>query len=228
MKPSLIATTLLGSTLLCGNLLPAQANWTLELAVTNNYLFNGVSQTDKKPAFQPGLVWEAGNGFYAGFWGSNVDFGEGTKVEFDGYLGYYHQFKDFGLDVGLSQYTYHGRSYSSDLNFREVHVILNRNPYELSLWYSNDYFGFGGGHLVVKIARSFALSPGWTLQAGLDRSHSFDKDSYDWEGKSGFFHAELVLSTELAGFVLSAGLHTTTLKERWGDDALVLSVSRSF
>ncbi|MDP4528186.1 TorF family putative porin [Alkalimonas delamerensis] len=205
-----------------------QANWSLELAVTNNYLFNGVSQTDKKPAFQPGLVWEAGNGFYAGLWGSNVDFGEGTKVEADGYLGYFHQFRDFGLDVGLAQYTYHGRSHSSELNFRELYLTLHRHHYELSFWYSDDYFGFGGGHLVVKLARSFALSPGWTLQAGLDRSHSFDKASYDWEGKSGFFHAELVLSTDLAGFIISAGLHTTTLKERWGDDALVLTVSRTF
>ncbi|SEA56754.1 TorF family putative porin [Alkalimonas amylolytica] len=228
MKASSMATTLLSSTLLCAVILPAQANWTLELAVTNNYLFNGVSQTDKKPAFQPGLTWEAGNGFYAGFWGSNVDFGEGTKVEVDGYLGYYHQFRDFGLDIGLAQYTYHGRGHSSELNFRELYLTLHRNDYELSFWYSNDYFGFGGGHLVVKLARSFTLSPGWTLQAGLDRSHSFDKASYDWEGKAGFFHAELVLSTDLAGFILSAGLHTTTLKERWGDDALVLSVSRSF
>ncbi|MCC5826514.1 MAG: choline transporter [Alkalimonas sp.] len=223
-----MATTLLSSTLLCAVIVPAQANWTLELAVTNNYLFNGVSQTDKKPAFQPGLNWEAGNGFYAGFWGSNVDFGEGTKVEIDGYLGYYHQFRDFGLDIGLAQYTYHGRGHSSELNFRELYLTLHRNDYELSFWYSNDYFGFGGGHLVVKLARSFTLSPGWTLQAGLDRSHSFDKASYDWEGKAGFFHAELVLSTDLAGFIVSAGLHTTTLKERWGDDALVLSVSRSF
>lgn len=208
--------------------LPSYANWTFDLTVTNNYLFNGVSQTDKKAAVQPGLVWEAGNGLYAGLWGSNVDFGEGTKIEFDGYLGYYHQFNHFGMDIGLSQYTYHGKSHSSELNFRELYLILNRNPYELSFWYSDDYFGFGGGHYVIKVARSFQLSPGWSLQLGIDRSYSTDKSSYDWEGKSSFYHAELILSTDLAGFALSAGLHTTTLKERWGDDAFVLSVGRSF
>lgn len=219
---------LLATAIVCCSPLSALANWSFDLTVTSNYLFNGVSQTDKKAAVQPGLLWEAGNGFYAGVWGSNVDFGEGTKVEFDGYIGYYHQFNHFGMDIGFSQYTYHGKSYSSDLNFRELYLILNRNPYELSFWYSDDYFGFGGGHYVIKLARSFQVSPGWTLQLGIDRSHSTDKNSYDWEGKSGYYHAEAILSTDLAGFAIAVGLHTTTLKERWGDDALVLSVGRSF
>ena len=46
-------------------------------AVTTDYVFRGVSQTDNEPAFQAGASYSAPFGLYAGVWASNVDFGAG-------------------------------------------------------------------------------------------------------------------------------------------------------
>ena len=46
-------------------------------AVTNDYVFRGVSQTNEDPAFQAGLTYTAPFGLYVGTWVSNVDFGGG-------------------------------------------------------------------------------------------------------------------------------------------------------
>jgi len=74
--------------------------------VTSNYVSNGVSQTNGKPALQ-GYLEIAKNGFYAGTWLSRVDFGTNDSVEIDLYLGYRNRFDSgFFLDIGYAQYLY--------------------------------------------------------------------------------------------------------------------------
>ncbi|WP_022974490.1 TorF family putative porin, partial [Xanthomonas maliensis] len=46
-------------------------------AVTSDYVFRGISQTNGDPAFQAGLTYKHPSGFYAAAWTSNVDPGEG-------------------------------------------------------------------------------------------------------------------------------------------------------
>ena len=57
------------------------------LGVANDYVFRGVSQTDEDPQVFGGADVSAGQ-FYAGVWGSNVDFGDSTDAEFDLYAGF--------------------------------------------------------------------------------------------------------------------------------------------
>jgi len=45
------------------------------VALTSDYVFRGVSQTQEDPAISAGVDLTR-NGFYAGGWASNVDFGE--------------------------------------------------------------------------------------------------------------------------------------------------------
>ena len=42
------------------------------VAVVNDYLFRGLSQTNRKPAVQPGIEYDHASGWYIGAWGSNV------------------------------------------------------------------------------------------------------------------------------------------------------------
>ncbi len=218
---------LLSMLLLTGPVL-ADSPWSFTLAGTNNYLFNGVSQTDKKPAIQPGLNWDAGNGFYAGSWASNVDFGEGTKLEWDAYIGYYTELANgLAIDSGFAQYTYHGSSDSKQLNFPELHLKMAHSGYQLNLWYSYDYFGFGGGHYVVMLNKTIELNQHWSMLLGIDRSTSTDITKYDWEGKRSFNHWQIMLQTQYQGLDIAFGYHDTSLKQRWGDAALQLTVSKT-
>lgn len=223
MKMYLLPLLLLSSNAL------ADSSWSFTLTGTSNYLFNGVSQTDKKPALQPGLNWDAGNGFYAGSWASNVDFGEGTKLEWDAYIGYYTELDNgFAVDAGFAQYTYHGMSDSNKLDFPELYLKLAHSGFNLNLWYSYDYFGFGGGHYVIMLNKTINLTDNWSLLLGIDRSTSTDTDKYNWEGDSSFEHWQLMLQTQYRGLDIAFGYHDTSLRERWGDAAVMLTVGKTF
>ena len=57
------------------------------ITATSDYDFRGVSQTGKDPALQLSLDYAFDSGFYAGLWGSNVDFGTWMTATFgDGML----------------------------------------------------------------------------------------------------------------------------------------------
>lgn len=96
------------------------------LAVTTNYLWRGISQTNNDPAIQGDLTYNiAGSDFYVTIFGSNVKFGEEESrahVEFDYTLGVAHDFNDdWGFDLHGVQYTYPG---ANDNNYVEGEASL--------------------------------------------------------------------------------------------------------
>ena len=83
----------------------------------SQYIFRGLTQTDRDPAIQGGLDYSHSSGIYLGTWASNIswlrDFGtysNGGSMEWDFYGGYKGTFgkSDFGFDVGLLYYWYPG------------------------------------------------------------------------------------------------------------------------
>ena len=100
MKKSILYT-------LCLCAFPTLADTSITVTGVSDYLFNGVSQTQEDPAIQASFDWAGDTGWYAGVWGSNVDFGEDTNIEFDGYVGYYTALNDvLNLDVGIAPVSY--------------------------------------------------------------------------------------------------------------------------
>ncbi|MBX3482841.1 TorF family putative porin [Phenylobacterium sp.] len=71
----------------------------------SDYVFRGVSQTDRDPQVYAGADVSLGAG-YAGVWVSNVDFGNGTDAEFDLYAGVQPQVGAVTLDLGVLYYGY--------------------------------------------------------------------------------------------------------------------------
>jgi uncharacterized protein (TIGR02001 family) len=53
----------------------AQAEATATVTATSDYDFRGITQTAQDPALQASVDYAHDSGFYAGAWGSNVDFG---------------------------------------------------------------------------------------------------------------------------------------------------------
>jgi len=223
------ATPLYSLTLISVLSFQAQADWFGNLTASSDYLFNGVSQTLNRPALQAGLGYDFGNGWYTGSWTSNVDYDEGTKRELDGYLGYVWTISDsVSLDLMFSQYTYHGRGYSSQLNFQELSAKLSVGDWGFNAWYTWDYFGFGGAHYVLQLSRQIPLTEHWQIFAAIDTSITGDKSAWDWEGKSHFWHGQLMLQGSWQSWQLAFGYHMTTLKEKWGRDTLLLQLGYQF
>jgi uncharacterized protein (TIGR02001 family) len=82
----------------------------------SQYIFRGLTQTDRKPALQGGFDYAHSSGFYAGIWGSNISWitdgyapGGSYSAEFDTYLGFKMPVGDFTFDVGFLRYNYPGR-----------------------------------------------------------------------------------------------------------------------
>ena len=87
------------------------------IGLYSQYVFRGLTQTDRDPALQGGFDYSHASGFYAGTWASNIswlrDFGaysSGGSLEWDFYGGFKGTFgkSDFGYDVGLLYYYYPG------------------------------------------------------------------------------------------------------------------------
>jgi len=95
---------------------------TPEHTVTGNvglfsqYIFRGLTQTDRKPALQGGFDYAHKSGFYAGTWASNISwlsdsrqYTGGGSVEMDFYGGYKDSLGgDVTFDVGTLYYYYPG------------------------------------------------------------------------------------------------------------------------
>ena len=97
---SLIAAGLLATT--------AQAEITANVALSTDYMYRGISQTDSTPALSGGFDYSHESGFYAGLWASNVDsaFYSGANIEIDTYFGYGGGNENWAYDVGFLCYFY--------------------------------------------------------------------------------------------------------------------------
>lgn len=90
----------------------------------SQYIFRGLTQTDRRPAAQGGFDYSHESGFYAGTWGSNVSwlkenastatsvqgtYGGGGSLELDFYGGYkWNLPRDVTIDLGTLYYWYPG------------------------------------------------------------------------------------------------------------------------
>lgn len=93
--------------------------------VTSNYVFRGETQTDENPAIQGGIDYSHNSGFYAGAWGSNVDFPNagGSTIEYDLYAGMNFAINpSVKMDVGYITYNYADSTVNNNVGTSEVFV----------------------------------------------------------------------------------------------------------
>ena len=205
------------------------ADWSATFTLASDYLFNGVSQTDEDPALQGSIDWAGDEGWYAGTWASNVDFGDGTDIELDFYAGY---FQDLGnglsLDLGIAQYTYHGTGASSDGNYAEAYAALGVNSTEFKAWYAWDYFGTDAGHYILMVNHTFTINDELSVLVGVDRSASLDEEKFVWEDNDkDYIHWQVTAQYAWSGFDLSIGVQGTDL-DTYGDTVVLATIGRTF
>ena len=81
----------------------------------SQYIFRGLTQTNRDPALQGGFDFAHKSGFYLGTWASNISwlsdsgaYRSGGSLEWDFYGGWKPTFGDFTFDIGTLYYWYPG------------------------------------------------------------------------------------------------------------------------
>ena len=120
MRKSLITTAVLGALAVPSFVFAADAAPAPDLTVAYNiglysqYIFRGLTQTDRGPALQGGVDLTHSSGFYLGAWASNISwlrdlnpgagqsaYEKGGHLELDLYGGYRYAFANgIGIEIG--------------------------------------------------------------------------------------------------------------------------------
>ncbi|AVP97890.1 hypothetical protein C7S18_12080 [Ahniella affigens] len=152
----------------------ASATWTTTLSgtLTSDYVFRGISQSQESAALQGGVTVAHESGFYAGVWGSSVDFTpsdsdfeDDANFEIDVSAGYAWEFGEgFSGDVMLVRYFYPGTEEGFDYNYNELIGTFGYNDFVfVTLGYSNDVFNTDATGIYYGVNGSYAL-PWWELE----------------------------------------------------------------
>ncbi|MDE2085798.1 MAG: TorF family putative porin [Xanthomonadaceae bacterium] len=240
---------LLGATLLAPGAHADEAPaspWSGSLALTSDYLFRGISQTDHRPALQAGLEFDTAGGWYLGGWGSNVSWlSDGStaaqpvsnSLEVDAYAGKRGQLgSDWTWDAGLYAYAYPGHyphGYTSPQTL-EGYAALGWKT--LTMKYSRSFgnlFGVAGSHGsdYLELAWQQPLGADWALAAHVGRQrvagHSA-ADYTDWKlGLSRTFGAHWSLALEWHDTDARRDAYTNVQGDYLGRATAVISLAKT-
>jgi uncharacterized protein (TIGR02001 family) len=206
-----------------------QHSTSASVAVSSEYIWRGISQTDGDPAISGSLDYSHSSGFYAGVWGSNVDYGDDASAEFDAYFGYGGEFGDSGIgyDVGFLRYMFPGEDY----NFNEVYGSLSYSIFSAGIAYSSDTLGSGEDGYYYYIDAGYDLPMGLSLYGGFG-VYDADENTFTPEDDS-YNHYWIGVSKDVAGFTLDLSYQDadSDAEDIFGDlaeETFLFSVSKSF
>lgn len=196
------------------------------VALATDYVFRGFSQTDEEPAISGGFDYDFGNGFSAGTWASNVNFGDNTSSEIDLYGGYSFEVSD-GVSVDLS-YVYFAYPGETDaLNYSEFVAGVGFGDLGLSVVFSPDYFGSDADALVLNADYSISLGDNLGLDFHVGYS-DVDEADFFAAGEDNYIDYSIGLSTSAAGVDFGLTLYGTDLDDiDAADERVVFSISKS-
>ncbi len=197
----------------------ATADLTGNVAVSNNYLWRGVTQTDDMAAVSGGIDYSNASGVYAGGWVSNTDFTDAATddgtYELDVYFGYAGETDSFSYDVGYIAYVY---PLDTDLDFSEIYGGIEVMGISLNLALTVDT-DWGGDD------SDMYVSAGYSFDVGNDSSLDLTIGNYDYDaaGSEDYTHYAVYLSNGDFAFGLEAN-------DKTGDDdaRIVVSYGKSF
>lgn len=211
-----------------------------------DYLYRGISQTERRPAVQGGFDYAYDAGLfeaYAGTWASNVNFddddaapGQAVSVEIDFYGGLTGELFDTGVgwDIGGLYYLYPGDK-TKTYDFWEVYggldytfeQIMFEPTLAVMVAYSPNFFGKTGTGWYVNPTLEFALPHDFGLALGYGYQTVKDEGRYS--------HFSAGLTKDIYMFTLGVTYSTTFGNKDFLDgignlanDQVVFSVSASF
>jgi uncharacterized protein (TIGR02001 family) len=184
------------------------AEFESNVALSNDYIWRGMTQTSEEAAISGGFDIAGDNGLYFGTWASNVEFGDNAATELDWYAGYASEFENgMTYDIGYLKYTYPGED---SLDFEEIY---------LGLGYGLVGFTFSAGQDDAPNNSEFSLAIGDT---GLSVTYG------DYEDTGDYTLISYDLPVDLAGLGVSIGFSDFSAEAGSGladEDRILLTFS---
>lgn len=185
----------------------AEGAWSGNVALTTDYIFRGLSQTDSGPAVQGGFDYTNGI-FYAGTWASSVGFTNGTELDL--YAGVTPTVGPFALDFAVLGYFYPAAADEAggvgEFDYYEAMASASFSPMEpltlgASVYYSPENFAETGEALYAEISAEYALSDALSISGAYGSQTIDDTDGIgaDTTGDS-YSTWNLGVGYSLAGF----------------------------
>jgi len=195
------------------------------VAVTSDYVFRGISQTQEDPAISAGVDVASGKAYF-GAWASNVDFGDDTSAEIDVYGGYKPTVGAVTLDFGLIYYSYVSEPNNADYANWEVKAAASvpAGPATLgaAVYYSNDSFGAADEATYVEVNGAVPVGPLSISGAIGNQSYKGGEDYNTWNLGVSYTFDKLTLD----------GRYIATDNETFvgplGDDRFVVTLKAAF
>ncbi|MCV6615333.1 MAG: TorF family putative porin [Cellvibrionaceae bacterium] len=208
------------------------------VALTTDYKFRGISQTDNDPAIQGGFDVAFDGGFYVGTWASNVDFA--GSLELDYYAGFATDISEgVGIDVGVLYYDYPGTE--GDDDYVELYGSVSFSGATVGLNYSDDYYNETGEFFYLYGGYEFSLPEDFSLAIhygynDLDRNDANAKPGENvflTNNADSYADYNITISKSVAGVDLSLGYYDTDLStaecsgESWCDGSVIFTIAKS-
>lgn len=189
MKKLMGAAMLAGATIAGAG--AANADVSATVTFTTDYVFRGISQTDGGAAIQGSFDWSQ-DIFYAGVWGSNVNFGAAgptdlASMELDGYVGITPTTGPVSWDIGFVGYFYPNGDDSlagGEMDYYEGIVQATMDLTEhfgvgATFGYTPDYFGETGNGTYWELNGTYTIDDATSITAAYGvEDVDFASDSY--------------------------------------------------
>lgn len=236
LKKAFWAALMAGSAM-AGAAAPAHAETTFSgnVALTTDYAFRGISQTDQDPALQGGFDVVSGI-FYGGVWASTIDFAaQSAELEIDLYAGVTPKLGPVTLDFGVIGYLYPSASDdASELDYVELKGGAKITPVEGltlggTLFYSPEFTLDGGDSLYAEAAGSYAITDKFAVSGAVGHQ-SVDATNYFADG-AGFTDSyttwNLGATYTLYGFGLDLRYVDTDLDTAITEERVIFTIKRA-
>ena len=210
------------------------------VALTNDYKFRGISQSDESAALQGGFDLSHESGFYVGAWASSVDFDTNGpccdgSLELDYYLGYGSDIGDtgFSYDVGVMAYTYPGDS-GQDGDYNEIYGSIAWQDLTVGLVYSDDYYAETDEFTYLHAEYSFALPNEFALDLHVGYNLLEEDGGFLSSDEDAYTDYSVSISRDYMGLNFAVAYVGTDLDDDdvfgtdWGDGAFIGTLSASF
>jgi uncharacterized protein (TIGR02001 family) len=222
LSTAVVAAIFAGSALADEHL--AAFNINAEVALTTDYRFRGISQTDEEAAVQGGFTVDHKTGVYGGVWASSMQ--SGSEVDY--FAGYNFDLASLNIGAEYRYYDYTG-DYAVDPDYDEWSLTASAMGASVGVIYSEDYSGSGSEYIRYGVAYTVPVGPvSFHAHAGLN---DFDQP-YFADGEDQYVDYEIAAMVDVADNVTvkAAWVGTDLEKASVGgldlaEDAFILSVS---
>lgn len=236
----LVKSTVLAASLMAATTTAIAAEVSGNVALTSDYKFRGISQSNEDIAIQGGFDVAFENGVYIGTWGSTVDFdvssadgGLNGSLELDYYIGYAGDISDsISFDIGYLYYDYPGDK-GLEGDYQELYGSVSFSDLTLGLHYSDDYYGETDTFLYYYADYSIALPGDVSLSLHVAMNDLEENGGFLATDEDSYIDYSIGVSKTFEGVDLSLAFVGTDLDEEdvfdteWGDDTLVFTISKS-